>query len=95
MLTSPRIVTENPRLAGRWVEEAGQQLQRGCLAGAIRSKEADNLSFSDLEGNTIDGADNVVASSDETLEGPEQPGSLAMHGKVLGQVSNPNRRRAA
>ncbi len=45
----PRHVAEHARLAGRRVDDAGEQLERGGLAGAVGAEEGDELAFVDIQ----------------------------------------------
>ena len=55
------------------MEQPGEHLQRGGLAGAVRAEEADDLAGLDLEGDPVDGAHLAVLAADEALDGSAKP----------------------
>src|SRR5262249_9193469 len=57
----------------RWVQDARQHLERGRLAGAVRSDERDPLAGRDGEGHVVDGDDLVRARGDERAQRAAEP----------------------
>jgi hypothetical protein len=48
-LAAVRDVAQDRDFAAGWVEQAGQALERGGLAGAFGSEETDDLGLGDIE----------------------------------------------
>ena len=46
------------------MEQAGDGVQRGGLAGAVGADEGDDLPLIDLEGDALDGVDGAVIDVD-------------------------------
>ena len=72
MIAGLHRAAENQRLAGARGQQPGQHLHRRGLAAAIRSDEAEDLAFADLEVHAVDGGEvgepaGLVARDDDRL----------------------------
>src|SRR5262249_49081484 len=59
------------RAAGR-VDEAGEDLERGGLAGPVGAEERNHLARLDGETDAIDGADFLVLAPEQTADGAQK-----------------------
>ena len=63
---------ERPDRAGRWLEEAEHQPDRGGLAGAVRAQQGDGLAPADGEAAVVEGERAAEAAGDAVeLDGGE------------------------
>jgi hypothetical protein len=59
------------------VEEAGEHLEGGRFAGAVRAEEADDLARGEVEGDAVDRLDLFFFAADEARQGrPDAPPRL-------------------
>ncbi len=58
-------MTEDGDLAGGRVQQPGQHLQRGRLAGTVRTKEADDLPRLKVKRNAVDSDDLLPLTAEE------------------------------
>src|SRR4029079_15443498 len=85
-----RRVAQHPRLDRRRIQQAGQHLEGGGLAGPVGPEEADDLAGRDLEADPIDRLDLArVASNQAAGRGPDA--ALAhRHVERLAQLDRPH-----
>ena len=84
----PRHMAEHARGAAGGIEQAGEHLQRGGLARAIRSEKAHELARLDAEADVIDGDGLLVLAADQAADGPAEAGLLFVGAKGLGQAGD-------
>ena len=64
-------------VAGGGLEDPAEDLDGGRLPRPVRTNETEQLAFAEREADALEGFDDPVASSEETLNGSERPaGSL-------------------
>src|SRR5262249_30001181 len=75
------------------VEQAGQHLERGGLAGAVGSEEPDPLAALDPERHAVDRLDHVVAPAEHRAQRGRDAGRTAVHAEVLAEAVDGDHRR--
>jgi hypothetical protein len=75
---------------GRWIEDAGQELDRGRLARAVRPEIADDLALLDLKAYAVDGLDGPVLGRKQPLDLARDASSGLGHLEVFGEMGNPD-----
>ena len=84
-------MTEDCGLALRRVEQPGEHLERGRLAGAVRSQKTDHLARRDVERNTVNRDDLLGLSVKEGADGRAEA-RLPLRDVVgLAQIANADR----
>jgi hypothetical protein len=86
VLAVRRREAEDLQLAGRDVQQAGQHLQRGGLAGAVRAEQPDDLTTVDAERDLVDGQSGFVRTPYEALDRIAETGPLFVEGIGLGEI---------
>jgi len=66
-------VTKHARLALRRVQQPREHLERGRLARAVGTQEADHLARRDVEGDAVDRPDLLGATAHQAAYGGAQP----------------------
>ena len=79
-------VAEHPGFAAGWVEQTGEHLERGGLAGAVGPQEPYHLSRLHLEADRSDRPHVFLLAADEALERGHQPGRALGNSIRLGEV---------
>jgi hypothetical protein len=86
VLAVRRRVAEDLQVAGGRVEQPGEHLQGGRLAGAVRAEQADYLAAVDAEGDPVDGEPGFVLAFHQALQCAAESGALLVEGVGLGQI---------
>src|SRR5438105_2591681 len=63
----------HPHLPTRRIADAGDELERGCLAGAVWPDDGKGLAFPDLEGDAVKGESAVRLGTLASEPSPEAP----------------------
>jgi hypothetical protein len=79
------VAEHGDRTGGR-AEQAGEQLQRGRLAGAVAAEQADELARLDGQVEAVQRSTGLAGAVEEALDGPTEAGRLTMEAIVLGQA---------
>ena len=85
-----RRVAEHPRLARRRVQQARQHLERGGLAGAVGTEEADDLARRDLEADPVDRLDLARVAADQAPGRGADAALAHRHVERLAQLDRPH-----
>ncbi len=81
--TRPGFEPRDPHLPARGVEQAGEHLQRGRLAGAVGSEKGDDLAGLDLEADLAHRLHLAVAGAEQRPHGAGQPRVADFDAKCL------------
>jgi hypothetical protein len=80
-------VADDAHLAARRVEQAGQHLERGGLAGAVGAEEADPLARLDGERQLLDRAHRLVFTAKERAQRGAHARLALVHPVVFGEAA--------
>jgi hypothetical protein len=91
-LPAPGIVVQHPHLPPGGVEQAGEHLQGGGLAGPVGAQEAHHLPRLDVEGDPVHGRDVPRAPAHQAAHGGQHPRLSLVDGVHLAQLAQVDRR---
>ena len=84
----PRHVAQHARLAGRRRDDAGEQLERRGLAGAVGAEKGDELALLDVEVDAAHRVDVAVLAVKQAAQGGAQAFLLLIDAIGLRQSAN-------
>jgi hypothetical protein len=79
---TPRCQAEHARVASRRFQNAGEDFQRGRLAGAVRPDQRDTLAGGNIEGNTRQRVDGGVLGRQQAAQATPGPSVAVLLGEV-------------
>ncbi len=80
------VEPQDPGVAGRRVEHAGQYLDRRRFTRAVGPEQSDDLALGHVERHVVDAADLAVLRRDERSQPPEASGPAPLDAISLGQA---------
>src|SRR6185437_15260087 len=84
-------MSEDAYLATAWVQQPGEHLQGGGLAGAVRSEKPDDLARSHVERNAIDRGHFAGLPCHQAAQRGERPCFALLDRVDLAQLTRANR----